>query len=185
MLCWPKWLDDNPILEALGLMLALGGPEDPLADVLALAPFYDEAAAVAAEVAERIGAEAADLVSSSIGEGAAAEGAGAIPSVGQTIYRVYGGDSATGGASWTPVNPGEVANFRDLAGLPSGAASGATNTGQFVITGTLEDPSAVVLSRPALPLDGNVGGLPEYIIPNGIGSGAIRVTGVGGVNPPF
>lgn len=27
-------------------MLALGGPEDPLADALALAPFYDEAAAV-------------------------------------------------------------------------------------------------------------------------------------------
>lgn len=78
MRCWPKWLDDNPILEALGLMLALGGPEDPLADALALAPFYDEAAAVAAEVAEGIGAEAADLVSSSVGEGTAAEGSPSI-----------------------------------------------------------------------------------------------------------
>lgn len=45
--------------------------------------------------------------------------------------------------------------------------------------------SAVALSRPTLPLDGNTGGLPEYIIPNGIGSGAINVTGVGGVNPLF
>lgn len=27
------------------------------------------------------------------------------PSVGQPIYRVYGGDSPAGGASWTPVNP--------------------------------------------------------------------------------
>jgi hypothetical protein len=44
-----------------------------------LPPFYDEAAAVAAEVAEGIGAEAADLVSSSIGEGAAAEGASISP----------------------------------------------------------------------------------------------------------
>jgi RHS repeat-associated protein len=74
LLCWPKWLDDDPLLKALGLMLLLGGPEDPLADALALAPFYDEAAAAAAEVAEGIGAEAADLVSPSIGEGAAEEG---------------------------------------------------------------------------------------------------------------
>jgi hypothetical protein len=80
--------------------------------------------------------------------GVAAETAvGAEPSVGQTIYRVYGGDSPAGGASWSPVNPGSVANFRDAAGLPSGCASGPTNTGQFVIKGTLNDPAAVVLQE--------------------------------------
>jgi len=35
------------------------------------------------------------------------------PFAGQKLYRVYGGDSAAGGASWSPVNPGSVANYRD------------------------------------------------------------------------
>ena len=107
------------------------------------------------------------------------------PVEGQTVYRVYGGDSAAGGASWSPTNPGSVANFRDAAGLPSGGASGATNTGQFVIEGTITDPSKVVLVRNALPLDGMTGGLPEYIIPNWLDNGAINITRVSGANPRF
>jgi hypothetical protein len=78
-----------------------------------------------------------------------------------------------------------VPDFRDAAGLPSGGASGATNTGQFVIEGTLNDPSAVVLHRNALPLDGMKGGLPEYIIPNWMGNGSVTVNRVSGVNPEF
>lgn len=35
------------------------------------------------------------------------------------------------------------------AGLPSGGASGAPNTGRFVIEGTLNDPVAVVLRQGA------------------------------------
>ena len=101
------------------------------------------------------------------------------------IYRVYGGDSAAGGASWSPVHPGAVPDYRDIAGLPSGGASGYHNTGRFVIEGTLRDPGAVVLQREALPLDGMKGGLPEYIIPDGIDSGAIQVDRVSGVNPEF
>jgi hypothetical protein len=56
-------------------------------------------------------------------EGAAASAVSTEPTAGQTIYRVYGGDSTAGDASWSPVNPGDVAEFRDAAGLPSGGAS--------------------------------------------------------------
>lgn len=109
----------------------------------------------------------------------------AAPKAGQKVFWVYGGDSAAGGASWSPVNPANVPNFRNVAGLPSGGASGATNAGRFVIEGTLQDAGAVVKVRPALPLDGNAGGLTEYIIPNWQKSGAIRVDRVSGVNPEF
>ncbi len=102
-------------------------------------------------------------------------GSGAI----ERVFRVYGGDSRAGGASWSPIDPRSVANYRDVAGLPSG------NTGQFVIEGELADPSKVVLRRSALPLDGNTGGIPEYVIPDWMDNGAIRVTRVSGVNPEF
>jgi hypothetical protein len=78
-----------------------------------------------------------------------------------------------------------VSTYRYAAGLPSGGASGATNTGQFVIEGTLTDPSAVVLQRDALPLDGMKGGIAEYIIPNWMEKGSIVIRGVYGVNPEF
>lgn len=101
------------------------------------------------------------------------------------MYRVYGGDSVADGASWSTTNPGKVGNYRNKAGLPSGGESGAVNTGQFVIQGTVEDASKCVSSRKALPLDGNKGGLNEYIIPKAIESGAVKVTNVSGVNPEF
>lgn len=107
------------------------------------------------------------------------------PTVGQKLFRVYGGDSKAGGASWSPVDPRTVGNYRDAAGLPSGGASGATNTGQFVIEGTLTDLAAVVLQRSALPLDGMKGGLPEYIVPNWLENGSITIKRVSGVNPEF
>ena len=81
----------------------------------------------------------------------------------QTVYRVFGGDSRAQGYSWTTVNPTEVSNFRNVAGLPSGGASGATNTAEFMIQGTVKT-SNIMKVRSALPLDGNVGGLSEYII---------------------
>jgi RHS repeat-associated protein len=109
----------------------------------------------------------------------------AAPSPGQQVFRVYGGDSPAGGASWSPVDPRTVPDFRISAGLPTGGASGAHNTGRFVIEGDLVDPSAIVTQRPALPLDGMEGGLPEYIIPGWLDSGAIRITRVSGVNPEF
>lgn len=79
------------------------------------------------------------------------------------VYRAFGGDSRAQGFSWTTTDPRTVSNFRDVAGLPSGGASGATNTANFLIQGKV-NPADIIKSRPALPLDGNRGGLPELII---------------------
>ena len=80
-----------------------------------------------------------------------------------TVHRVFGGDARAQGFSWTTQNPQAVENFRNVAGLPSGGASGATNSADFMITGRVK-PEDVIESRRALPLDGNEGGLPELII---------------------
>ena len=47
------------------------------------------------------------------------------------------------------------------------------------------DPAAIVSRRLAESLDGNPGGLVEYIIPNGINNPGLRVVRVSGVNPEF
>ena len=92
----------------------------------------------------------------------------------QTVYRVFGGGSSGYGRSWTPVNPNSVRNFRNAAGLPN------QNTGQFVARGTVR-PSNIQVRKPADPLNGNAGGLPEYIIdPN-----KVKINNISGVNPPF
>ena len=80
-----------------------------------------------------------------------------------TVYRVFGGDARAQGFSWTTVNPTFVKNFRNVAGLPSGGASGAMNTADFMIKGKV-NINSIIKSRSALPLDGNIGGLPELII---------------------
>jgi hypothetical protein len=81
----------------------------------------------------------------------------------ETIYRVFGGDARAQGFSWTTKDLRATSNFRDLAGLPSGGASGATNTAEFMIKGSVNFVDIIKL-RSALPLDGNKGGLPELII---------------------
>ncbi|CAG5068873.1 hypothetical protein DYBT9623_01605 [Dyadobacter sp. CECT 9623] len=91
-------------------------------------------------------------------------GIGKVATKGETIvYRVFGGDARAQGFSWTTVNPTSISDFRNLAGLPSGGASGAINTAEFMIKGKTSINS-IIKSRPALPLDGNIGGLPELII---------------------
>lgn len=79
------------------------------------------------------------------------------------VYRAFGGDARAQGFSWTTTDPLTVSNFRDVAGLPSGGESGATNTAEFLIKGKV-NVSDIIKSRSALPLDGNKGGLPELII---------------------
>ena len=79
------------------------------------------------------------------------------------VFRVFGGDARAQGFSFTTVDPRKVKNFRDGAGLPSGGASGATNSADFLIKGTANTKD-IIKSRSALPLDGNKGGLPELII---------------------
>ena len=81
----------------------------------------------------------------------------------QAVYRVFGGDARAQGFSWTTEDPRAISNFRDAAGLPSGGPSGATNTADFMVKGSV-NPADVIKSRSALPLDGNKGGLPELII---------------------
>ena len=81
----------------------------------------------------------------------------------ETVYRVFGGDSRAEGYSWTSVNPSSVSNFRNVAGLPSGGESGFNNTAQFMIEGRVNVRN-IIESRSALPLDGNIGGHPEYLI---------------------
>jgi RHS repeat-associated protein len=89
--------------------------------------------------------------------------AGAAAKSEVTVYRVFGGDARAQGYSWTTKDPRTISGFRDVAGLPSGGESGANNTAEFLIKGRTS-LSSVIESRPALPLDGNKGGLLEYII---------------------
>lgn len=79
------------------------------------------------------------------------------------VFRVSGGDAKADGYSWTPTNPNSVANFRDAAGLPSGGESGMTNTAESLTQGMVK-PSAIIKTKAADALDGNKGGLSEYII---------------------
>jgi RHS repeat-associated protein len=84
------------------------------------------------------------------------------------VYRVFGGDARAQGFSWTTVDPRTVKNFRGGAGLPSGGASGSTNTADFLIKGRVQR-SDVLEFKLADPLDGNRGGFPELRInPNNV-----------------
>jgi hypothetical protein len=108
------------------------------------------------------------------------------PFEGQDVYRIYGrtedlleprSGSLPFGESWTPVDPASMTNPRAELGLPD------YNKGRFVIHGELEDPTAIKEIRPALAMDGNPGGGPEYVIEDP--AHAIKVLEVKGVNPDY
>jgi hypothetical protein len=117
--------------------------------------------------------------------GTTAEGDAAGAS-GQQVFRVWGKDPTTPdlaedqagpwGRSWTTIDPATIADYRGEAGLPS------ENFGRFITEGILRDPTGV-MSRPALALSGNPGGLSELVVPNP--ELQIEVTGVYGINPPI
>lgn len=92
------------------------------------------------------------------------------------MFRVYGENNNPLGQSWTRVDPSTVSDYRNLAGLPD------VNTGRFVIEGTITDTTGIT-TRSALPLNGNIGGLDEVLIPNP--ASQVRINNVSGVNPPF
>ena len=96
------------------------------------------------------------------------------------VFRVYGGDSGPSGKSYTTINPKDVPNFRDAAGLPSGGAFG-TNTARFVIEGSVKNKN-ILVRRKALPLDGNNGGLPEIKV-NDLNN--VKIKNVSGINPEY
>jgi hypothetical protein len=107
-----------------------------------------------------------------IGSASAAKQVG----VGQRVFRVWGDGSRPWGRSWTTVDPRTVANYRDLAGLPS------QNSGRFVSEGILDNVQGVT-TRGALRLDGTTGGLHEVLVPNP--QSQIRLQNIQGVNPEF
>lgn len=78
---------------------------------------------------------------------------------GDTVYRVWGGDSKLYGHSWTRTNPLSTDNYRNAAGLPPG------NTGRYMTRGRLINMGNV-FSRDALPIGKNLGGLDELLVPN-------------------
>lgn len=87
-----------------------------------------------------------------------------------------GGEANPNGASWSLVNPNNVANYRDYAGLPHG------NTGQFVTTGYVSiydiySMRAAYSLYPGQTAKGN-----EVII---LDTSKVRVTSVSGANPSF
>ena len=98
------------------------------------------------------------------------------PVEGDKVFRVYGEKNNPLGESYTPIDPRTVKNFRSEAGLPD------VNTGRFVLEGRIKDPSDIEV-RPALPADGNPGGLPEYVIPDA--KNKIIIERVSGANPEF
>lgn len=106
------------------------------------------------------------------------------PEVGMNVYRVWGQDyankfgrgSGPWGGSWTPVNLGSADNYRATAGLPD------YNLGRFGSEGYVNDTTGTT-TRPALELDGNPGGVVEYVIPNA--ESTVTLTRVSGVNPPY
>ncbi|MFT4214682.1 MAG: hypothetical protein QM622_07900 [Microbacterium sp.] len=89
------------------------------------------------------------------------------PSMGDDVYRVYGrppgvafDDAAHAwGASYSPTPPWQYSHVRESLGLP------VQNAADNLLIARIADPDAVVLTRHALPLDGNPGGAAEYIIP--------------------
>ena len=101
---------------------------------------------------------------------------GSAVKAGTPVYRVYGDGSGPLGKSWTPVDPRTVNNYRNAAGLPN------ENTGRFVVEGVLKSSRGVV-NRFAKPLDGNTGGLVEWVVPNP--KTQIRIRSVQGLNPEF
>lgn len=128
--------------------------------------------------AEYVNAGAGIVLSGGAGiAGTAARGSTAAVQEGTTLYRVFGGEARGLGQSWTTVNPGNVRNYREAAGLFPG------NTGQFVIEGRLMSTEGVLL-RQARPGPGGIGGtIPEVVVSPG--APQICVLCVSGANPTF
>jgi hypothetical protein len=99
------------------------------------------------------------------------------PAQGMILYRVWGGDSPELGRSWTPINPTMIGSaYQDLAGLPT------VNDGSMLSIGILTNHIGV-FPRPAIPLEGSRGGLPELVVPSP--RSQIRLIHREQRNPPF
>jgi RHS repeat-associated protein len=107
--------------------------------------------------------------------------------VGITVYRVWGGDpnqpenifSGPWGASWTPVNPTAVDDFRSAAGLPD-----EINMGRFISIGKIYDIGGMII-KSADEIGNNPGGLLEYKFTTGNPAIQIILQDVLGINPEY
>jgi RHS repeat-associated protein len=145
---------------------AIGMPQVHLAG--ALDPYMDRPGAGVSEVLWAIGGLA------DAGAGIC-EGFAGMAEAGTPVYRLFGGESAPYGHSWTTVNPDTLENPRASLGLPD------VNTGEYAIEGRLSNPKGVI-RRPALPYDGNPGGAPELLVPDP--ESQIIIISGGGYHPP-
>jgi hypothetical protein len=109
-------------------------------------------------------------------EAIAAREAATTVTEGGKVFRVWGDEAKAWDRSWITVDPRTVPDYRNVAGLPSG------NTGRFLSEGILENTQGVA-TRPPLPLHGNMGGLPEVVVPKP--TQQIKLLNVQGLNPPF
>ena len=102
--------------------------------------------------------------------------AGKGVNAGDKVYRVWGGEAAPWGRSWTTVDPRTVSEYRNAAGLPN------QNTGRFISEGILQNTDGILIKQ-ADPLHGNKGGFPEAVIPNP--QKQVILQKVEGLNPEF
>jgi hypothetical protein len=85
--------------------------------------------------------------------------------VGDGVFRVYGDEAGRGGLSWTTMDPRTLVNYRTALGLPG------RNSGERVLAARVASAENVLGARRALPLAGNPGGAPEYLIAGDLASG--------------
>jgi len=127
-----------------------------------------------------LAATAAPLVIGGAESPSGQDGINEVVDVGTTVYRVYGGESSAwgnpAGSYWTTVDPTTVSNYANAAGLPPG------NSGQFMITGTINNMTGVTTGT-ASGIGEMAGGLPEVVIPNA--ACQVTVVCVVGLNPPL
>ncbi len=150
-----SYTENNPInlSDSHGLWAGIDdvftGPIDEIIVIGGLAI----AAAFGSKWAENVIDDLKDLISDDVDDCEA-----------EVVYRVFGGVHAKlYGRSWTPIDPRTVKNYRDVAGLPT--RSEIRNTGRYIVQGILTDDTGVI-RKMADPLDENIGGLPEYLVPD-------------------
>ena len=137
--------------------LGAGLPEMlPEAGALEAAEGSAEAISATVDTAAGTAESAAETGAESASE---AETGAATAEEPQYVYRVHGGNSGPWGHSWTPENPLEMDNPRAESGLPKG------NAGQFLTKAAVQDTEGVI-TRSALPLDGNPGNAEEWLFPD-------------------
>lgn len=149
-------------LMAVGFVPGIGDVANGINAVISLSRGnYADAAlyAISAIPVAGVLGEAAIAVKETEAAVEATEAASRVATEGEDVYRAWGGAAKSDGHSWTPIDPDSVSNFRDAAGLPN------ANTGEWTSVGTLKSANGVQV-RSALPLDGNAGGLTEYLVPD-------------------